>query len=789
MFHKLVVFMAACRRVLSRSEWMIRLLGLPVVRTTGHERGLILVQIDGLSHPGVKEAIKRGRMPFLGRLIRKEHHRLHLLYSGLPSSTPAMQAELFYGVKGAVPGFSFLDHESGTMHRMHESAAATKYEKRLSLRGTGLLKGGSAYSSVFTGGAAESRFCATNLGWGELFQAVLPRHLSLIALLYADIFIRTAVLLSLEFKLALWDFLRGAMGGKGILKELAFIPTRVAICILLREFVTACAKIDAARGLPVIHVNFLGYDEQAHRRGPGSSFAHWSLRGIDNAIERLWNSARASKRRDYDVWVYSDHGQAAARLYEKANGVTLDAAVAALFGETPRQAAAGENGRGIQAERAGWLGRFFLPKTKTARAAHVKRVHVAALGALGHIYPPYPLSEAEAERTAQKLVREANIPLVFTRNGRGGLNAWSAAGTHELPEEAAAVFGAHHPFLRDIARDLLRVAAHPDAGTILISGWKAGEAGSLTFQQEYGTHGGLSPDETSAFALVSRDAGLPHDRPYVRPLDLRHAALRALGRISEKRLRGPSARVETFRLMTYNVHSCIGMDGRLSPDRIARIIAHHAPDVVALQEIEVRCERTGCVDQVEKIARKLEMEFHFHPSFLIEDGAFGNALLSRFPIRDMKRGPLPRIAALGAEPRGVLSAVLDVNGRLVRMVNTHLSIWPVERVLQARALKSEWAVSPQMPLVLCGDFNALPLSGVHRIISGVLSDAQGPRATWKAHNTWAGYYPVVRIDHVFISEGLRALKAEAPATALERNASDHLPLIVDLVLDARRTQS
>ena len=106
------------RRSLSRSVWLARLLRLPVSEGAPTRPGLIMIQIDGLSQPQFERALKHGELPFLRRLIKREHYQLHAHYSGLPSTTPAVQAELFYGVKGAVPAFSFRDHESQP-HRAH----------------------------------------------------------------------------------------------------------------------------------------------------------------------------------------------------------------------------------------------------------------------------------------------------------------------------------------------------------------------------------------------------------------------------------------------------------------------------------------------------------------------------------------------------------------------------------------------------------------------------------------------------------------------------------------------
>jgi hypothetical protein len=99
----------------------------------------------------------------------------------------------------------------------------------------------------------------------------------------------------------------------------------------MRELSVIGAKIDINRGLPIVHVNFLGYDEQSHRRGPHSRFAHWTLKGIDDAIKRLWRAADRSLWRHYDVWIYSDHGQVTSLPYQQQQGQTIDEAVAAAF--------------------------------------------------------------------------------------------------------------------------------------------------------------------------------------------------------------------------------------------------------------------------------------------------------------------------------------------------------------------------------------------------------------------------------------------------------------------------
>ncbi|MEP4547656.1 MAG: hypothetical protein ABJ000_15860 [Saccharospirillum sp.] len=173
-----------------------------------------MVQVDGLSRPELEAALAKGEMPFLKQLLQREHYRLHTHYSGLPSTTPAVQAELFYGMPCAVPSFSFRDPASQRIVRMYEPGIAAEVEKRLERDGeAGLLTGGSAYSDNFTGGAEEPHFCPSSMGWGPSLRRANP--LVLLAFLLTNLysFLRVGALLVVETVLALVDLLRGTASG------------------------------------------------------------------------------------------------------------------------------------------------------------------------------------------------------------------------------------------------------------------------------------------------------------------------------------------------------------------------------------------------------------------------------------------------------------------------------------------------------------------------------------------------------------------------------------------------
>jgi endonuclease/exonuclease/phosphatase family metal-dependent hydrolase len=239
------------------------------------------------------------------------------------------------------------------------------------------------------------------------------------------------------------------------------------------------------------------------------------------------------------------------------------------------------------------------------------------------------------------------------------------------------------------------------------------------------------------------------------------------------------------RILTYNVHRCVGTDRKLDVGRVADAIAEYEPDIVALQELDVLRLRTGMVDQAHEIARRLEMAFHFHPAMYIEEELYGDAILTLYPERLVQAAPLPFYGNLGpvVEPRGALWIKVDIGGTWVNVINTHLGLVPREQQIQARALAGEgWIKHPLCsgPTILLGDFNATAGSVVCRTLLKELRDSRqlAPRPH-AASSTYPSKLPILRIDHVFVSEGIEITGVMAPFNARTRVASDHLPLIVD----------
>jgi endonuclease/exonuclease/phosphatase family metal-dependent hydrolase len=238
--------------------------------------------------------------------------------------------------------------------------------------------------------------------------------------------------------------------------------------------------------------------------------------------------------------------------------------------------------------------------------------------------------------------------------------------------------------------------------------------------------------------------------------------------------------------MTYNTHSCVGRDGKSVPLRIAEVIAAQGPDIVALQEIDVGLTRSGFVDQAGAIADELHMFLHFHPCLHVEQGQYGNAILSRFPMELVKAEGLPVVPSLRRdEVRGALWVEIQLDYCSVQMITTHLGLTVRERICQADILLgSQWLAHRDCmpPVIFCGDLNTLPTSRIYKSFGTVLTDTRGANKRRQLSPTWPSICPFLRLDYIFVSPLVNVRSASVIRNPLTAIASDHLPVIVEVEL-------
>jgi endonuclease/exonuclease/phosphatase family metal-dependent hydrolase len=233
-----------------------------------------------------------------------------------------------------------------------------------------------------------------------------------------------------------------------------------------------------------------------------------------------------------------------------------------------------------------------------------------------------------------------------------------------------------------------------------------------------------------------------------------------------------------LRVMSYNVHGCRGLDGRVTPSRVADVIASLEPDVVALQELFIH-DRDG--DQLALIADRLQMTGSFCETLETPRGRYGHAVLSRHPVHEISHAQLPGLAI--AEPRSALLATVNTPAAPLRVLATHLSLEPLERRQQVRRLAHEWQ-EDQGPFVLAGDLNLRPGSSAHQKLSESLRDAwvAQRRRPGRRPPTWPSLLPIFTFDYVFVSRDITVDAAFIPGGGSVALASDHRPVVADLLL-------
>ncbi len=224
---------------------------------------------------------------------------------------------------------------------------------------------------------------------------------------------------------------------------------------------------------------------------------------------------------------------------------------------------------------------------------------------------------------------------------------------------------------------------------------------------------------------------------------------------------------------SWNIHKGVGTDRKRDLNRTAAVIGEIAPDIMALQEADSRYgTRTGLLD-LAALARDHGLVAVAAPGVGPAHGWHGNVLLLRGPkVEAVRAIDLP-----GLEPRGALIVDLQHAGQSLRVIATHLGLWPGSRTVQARHLVQVLATLDRRPTLLMGDLNAWRLAGTAMTHLA----QQFPSAL--AHRSFPARFPVAALDRIMVSPPGRLSGGSVHDTPLARRASDHLPIKARLTLD------
>ncbi len=224
---------------------------------------------------------------------------------------------------------------------------------------------------------------------------------------------------------------------------------------------------------------------------------------------------------------------------------------------------------------------------------------------------------------------------------------------------------------------------------------------------------------------------------------------------------------------SYNIHGCVGRDGRRDVERVARVIESLDADIIALQEVESRRPSPGQPLQMDVLGHLVGLEAISGPTIERADGHYGNALLTRFCPRAVRKLDL---TFRRREPRGAIDVDFEVEGTPVRVIGTHLGLLPRERRHQVQRILEAVADQGEGLTVLLGDINewlvaGRPLRWLHRRFGES-----------HARRTYPAWLPVFALDRIWVHPKGALLRFEAKCTAEARAASDHLPVRAVLAL-------
>ncbi|MBF9255707.1 endonuclease/exonuclease/phosphatase family protein [Pontibacter sp. 172403-2] len=228
--------------------------------------------------------------------------------------------------------------------------------------------------------------------------------------------------------------------------------------------------------------------------------------------------------------------------------------------------------------------------------------------------------------------------------------------------------------------------------------------------------------------------------------------------------------------MSYNIHHCNppAKSDFIDVNAIVNVINAEKPDLLALQEVDVNTDRSGAVNQAQEIANKLHMHYFFGKAIDYQGGAYGVAILSKYPLTEAVVHQLPVKAGTNGEPRVLATAKVTLpDGAVIRFGSTHLDAQsdPANRRLQVDEL-TEIAAGESLPFIIAGDFNATPDSEVINRL-----DTQFKRTCQICAPTIPATNPGRAIDFIAYRHPANKFSVASHRVINEQYASDHRPVV------------
>jgi hypothetical protein len=523
---------------------LARRLGRPDVEPD-ERRGFIIIQIDGLSHDHLVQAIAAGYMPHLSRLLAERRLVVGPWRCGLPSTTPAVQAGIMFGNRFDIPGFRWYEKERGLGMLARRPDQAQIMQARVSRGRTGILRGGSCYVSMFDGDADLALFTLSTLHRQRFFESMRGIGFFLLFLLSPFRVLRLLGLITARYLTGLGRRLVALVQPSVINPFDVLSPLLHAVSdAFFTEVQTFGVMLDIYRCVPAIYANYNSYDEVAHKLGPDHPAAFRILRGVDKRIQQINRMRARYRRQEYDLYVISDHGNTLSVPFRWRNGKSLGQYILAQLGaEHSVDERVGDQVHSTAKtryllEELHALEQSVSPRLRrvlTAARRYVDRrlltdpercpefiegldydlerqqdVVVSASGPLAHVYfniASRPLDLIEVVRIYPRLLDHLlatpGIGAVVGRAGEQTIVMGQEEGTLVI-EGGREIVEEPHPLrpFGDVpyaTAQVHRLAHFPHAGDLVVLGAVEPDGTVVTFEEQAATHGGLGGPQGRPF--------------------------------------------------------------------------------------------------------------------------------------------------------------------------------------------------------------------------------------------------------------------------------------------------
>jgi hypothetical protein len=440
---------------------------------------LLIIQIDGLSYPTLQTAIKNHSMPYVSGLVDRGW-KIHEVFSGLPSTTPASQMRLFYGINDLVVCFRMFLRKEKKQFTVFQPKTVTIVEKMAAARNSHpLLEGGTGIFTIFSGGSTSSvSYSALMQDMGVVWR-IFRFFLHPIRLFWY--IAKTIFFMIIEIR----EYRKNPK--ESFLRHLIRLVSLLFESLTVFEVGSYKLRDSIKADVSPIYINYSAYDGLSHEYGPRSDFAYAFLSLIDMFLAHMVEFAQLHS---YSVTIVSDHGHDYSYMESNSEkGTVLDKIIAdhpsIRFGHGDTLTVDEHHNYDLIGCLSCGLLAFFDASSNTP----------LSYDAIEKKYPGFITYLSRLPSVGFVLMPNLKQPKIITSSGTYPLSQQAIEGELRFCGEEDK---------KRVLHQLVLLSQAETAADIYIFGAVINEHEAYNFEPSLGQHGSIGGDQTRAFFL-SRD--------------------------------------------------------------------------------------------------------------------------------------------------------------------------------------------------------------------------------------------------------------------------------------------